>query len=70
MSNPLQLKATLEWVNMPTDGKICYACKTVIASKEMWQFIVFINYEPIETKMNLCESCYEAMNGKNSLTGP
>lgn len=65
MTNALQIEATLEWVNMPTDGRLCYACKNVIVSKEMWQFIAFVDYEPIETKMNLCQSCYEAMNAKD-----
>jgi len=57
MANPMEIKAALKWVNMPTDGRLCYACKTIIVSKELWQFIVFVDYEPIETKMNLCESC-------------
>lgn len=67
MSNPLGLIVHKDWVNIPTDGTLCNECKTAIASKEMWQLIVFVNYEPIETKIKLCESCYEAINLEEEL---
>ena len=28
----------------------------------MWQLYVFVNYEPIERKEKLCESCYSILN--------
>lgn len=48
----------MDWNKLPTDGSRCEVCKMIIVS-DMWQLVVFIGYEPVETKKKLCESCYE-----------
>lgn len=58
MHNPFQIVTAMDWVKVDTDLSPCHKCKEVIF-KDMWQLIVWVNYEPIETKYKLCESCYE-----------
>lgn len=54
--NPLSAKAEPEWDRKPSDGSYCLQCGEVIIGN-MVQLIVFIEYEPIETKFKYCESC-------------
>jgi hypothetical protein len=57
--NPLEIKINLDWVKRPSDQSTCTECKMMIVSKEMWQLVIFVGYEPIETKFKVCESCYD-----------
>lgn len=58
--NPLGIKISTEWVSHPTDFSICAECESMIVSENMWQLVVFVNYEPIERTEKYCENCYES----------
>lgn len=57
-NSPLEIKINQDWLKVISDQSFCTECKMMIVSKEMWQLIVFVNYEPIHTKFKLCENCY------------
>lgn len=57
--DPLKLKTALDWIQKDSDQSICEQCKMMIVSKTMWQYTVWIGYEPIHTRIKLCESCYD-----------
>lgn len=62
MPNPLQIKLAPEYEQNPTDGSLCSECHLVIASTNMYQLVMFINYEPVYTKFKYCETCYSVIN--------
>lgn len=57
--NPTSLKVNMDWVKSDSDQSLCDKCKMMIVSKDMWQIVVFVDYEPIETRFKYCESCYD-----------
>ncbi len=63
--NPLGIQMNFDWVQVPTDGSKCGECEMVIISKNMWQMVTFVNYEPIETRFKMCEVCYAIKNKDN-----
>lgn len=60
--NPMGLGINMDWVNVPNDHSNCQECEQMIVTENMWQMIVFVDYEPIETRFKMCEACYLISN--------
>ena len=55
------LSLHIEYMELPTDGKFCYVCDSMIIGK-MFQQVIFVDLEPCEQDVRLCEYCYNEMN--------
>lgn len=54
----IEIKASIEWVEKPTDLSVCAYCSEVIYSS-MFVLCINIGDKQIETDGALCQSCYE-----------
>jgi hypothetical protein len=48
---------------MESDASKCEVCGEIII-KKMFQLVIFVGYDPQETKHKLCASCYAELNEK------
>lgn len=57
------LNINMDWVEMESDASKCEVCNEIII-KKMFQLVIFVGYDPQETKHKLCASCYAELNEK------
>lgn len=67
MQSPLQLKISLDWVQMETDFSKCELCGEVIIS-DMWQLVLFVDYEPMPKDHKICNNCYQEADEDDGTT--
>jgi len=56
---PFNISINYEWHTIESDLTKCALCDSIMLG-EMVQQVVFVNFEPIYTKVKLCTSCYDA----------
>jgi uncharacterized protein with PIN domain len=67
MQEPLRVNINMDWVEVKTDASRCEVCNDVIVTK-MFQLVIFVGYEPQETKHKICEHCYAQLNDRTGKT--
>lgn len=57
MNSPIKISVGFEWnEEMVPKGTKCTSCQTDI--EIAWKRYMFVDFEPTDTNVHICESCY------------